>query len=507
MLKQSLFVCTFAQRILFRNYVTKPVRVRFAPSPTGYLHLGGLRTALYNYLFALSNNGKMILRIEDTDQSRKVDGALEALVEDLEWAGIKCDEGPLQGGTYGPYIQSERCSIYQEMVDKLIENGSAYRCFCSDKRMDLLRREALRSQQIPKYDNKCRKLTQEDINDKINNGQSYCIRFKLSSDCSTFEDLVYGSIAYDVTLTEGDPVIMKSDGYPTYHLANVVDDHLMRISHVLRGVEWQISTTKHILLYKAFQWEPPQFGHLPLIMNADGSKLSKRQGDIRVQEFRKKGMFPSALINYISFAGGGFNRVIGDGIISYTLPELVDQFNIDRVNAHSSKLNSDILTECNRLELIEQVKNPKTLDALIKDVQNLVNVQYRGKNIQASKEHVETVLKWSAGRLIHVRDLISPSYAFLWVLPNEDIQIDDSFKKAISLLCAELSYLENDAFERTKLKTFLKVFSNENDIKFNAFMKYLRKILSGLDEGPGISEMMEILQKNTTIERLKFAVK
>lgn len=237
----------------------------------GHLHLGGLRTALINYLFAKSRHGKFILRIEDTDQTRLVPGAKEQLIKDLEWAGIIPDEGPKYGGSLGPYIQSQRKKIYKSVlnnclntmnkissnsfyfsdeVQELLQNNSAYHCFCTPKRLNLLKREALRNQQVPKYDNACRKLSKDEVKRKLDKKEPYCIRFKLTPEASPFEDIIYGNIALDIAQQEGDPVIIKTDGMPTYHFANVVDDHLMGITHVLRGVEWQISTPKHILLYK-----------------------------------------------------------------------------------------------------------------------------------------------------------------------------------------------------------------------------------------------------------------
>lgn len=210
--------------------------------------MGGLRTSLFNYLFAKAHNGKFILRIEDTDQARKVDGATEQLMRDLEWTGMRADEGPHEyGGDYGPYIQSARLDIYQKHIKKLLETGHAYHCFCSERRLELLRKEAIKSHQVPKYDNRCRHLTPGQIAEKIAKGDKYCIRFKLTDTGESFNDLIYGHFVYYVAQNEGDPVILKADGFPTYHLANVVDDHLMRITHVLRGIEWQISTSKHIM--------------------------------------------------------------------------------------------------------------------------------------------------------------------------------------------------------------------------------------------------------------------
>lgn len=210
-------------------------------------------------------------------------------------------------------------------MKKLLGNGSAYYCFCSDRRLEMIRREALRARQVPKYDNRCRHLTPVQIAQKLAKNDKYCIRFKLKSKDETFKDLIYGDITYDVAQNEGDPVIIKTDGFPTYHFANVVDDHMMKISHVMRGIEWQISTPKHILIYKAFGWKPPQYAHLPLILNADGSKLSKRQGDIRIGSFRDQGILPQALLNFITQSGGGFEQIADKKIRSHQMKELVER--------------------------------------------------------------------------------------------------------------------------------------------------------------------------------------
>ncbi|XP_063709929.1 nondiscriminating glutamyl-tRNA synthetase EARS2, mitochondrial [Culicoides brevitarsis] len=476
------------------------VRVRFAPSPTGYLHLGGLRTALYNYLFAKKHGGKFILRIEDTDQTRLVDDATEQLCKDLEWAGIKPDEGPNYGGLFGPYIQSQRIDLYHEEVKKLLSNGSAYYCFCSERRLDLLRKEALKQRQVPKYDNRCRHLTPVQIAEKLANKDPFCIRFKLESQGESFNDMVYGKIVYFIAQNEGDPIIIKSDGYPTYHFANVVDDHYMRITHVLRGVEWQISTPKHLLMYQAFGWKAPRYGHLPLIMNTDGSKLSKRQNDIRIQHYQEKGIFPQALLNYITQSGGGFEKEVGEHLKCLQMPELVSRFDISKVNANSSRLNPELLGDLNRLELQEQLRDPVKCDILIEKVRELVTKAYpkNVENLDLGKEHVKFVLEWAVNRITSLNELVEGKLSFLWILPK--LQKDNVIGSDI--LESLIKSLNEQNFSKTDLNSLLKEFSAKNDLSFANFMKSLRGVLSGLKEGPSVAEMMEILGKEGTVERL-----
>ncbi|XP_012278507.1 probable glutamate--tRNA ligase, mitochondrial [Orussus abietinus] len=493
--------------LLHKRFFKKCVRVRFAPSPTGYLHLGGLRTALYNYLFARANGGSFILRIEDTDQSRVLPGAIEKLQEDLFWAGVITDEDPIRGGPTGPYVQSKRLEIYHEQVAKLLKYGSAYRCFCSERRLELVRREAVRTKQIPKYDNRCRHLTETEINEKLTRGENHCIRFKLSSDVEPFEDMVYGKITYDVTRNEGDPVIIKADGFPTYHFANVVDDHLMEISHVLRGVEWQISTPKHLMMYKAFGWLPPQFGHLPLLLNSDGSKLSKRQGDVRVDAYREQGIFPLALVNYITHAGGGFNRK-NDGQHCYSYSELIKQFDVNLINVNSTKLWPEKLLEFNKLELLQLLENEKNYEFFLNKVNQLVLQAFPERasdgSLQLHPDHVIAVLKWASTRISKLSDLVAPDLAFVWVLPTCEPNIEKSeLIEAVKVLSEMLENIDPNNFDKQSLGICLRSFAEEKDIPFPEFMKLLRTILSGLKDGPGVAEMMEILGRETTLTRLK----
>ncbi|CAG8377159.1 unnamed protein product [Penicillium salamii] len=289
-----------------------PARTRFAPSPTGYLHLGSLRTALFNYLLAKRTGGQFLLRIEDTDQKRTIPGAEQRLYDDLQWAGLNWDEGPVVGGPYGPYRQSERTDLYRSHANDLISNGHAYRCFCSAERLDTMAQHRSQAGLTPGYDRKCGDLSAEESEDRAANGETHIIRLKVEG-YPMFNDLVYGKTGQNkpnnkkldfIDRVYDDPILIKSDGHPTYHLANVVDDHCMKITHVIRGTEWMPSTPMHMALYNAFKWTPPQFGHVPLLVDQKGQKLSKRNADIDLSSFKdKQGVFASTLVNFAALLG------------------------------------------------------------------------------------------------------------------------------------------------------------------------------------------------------------
>jgi len=283
--------------------MSKKIRTRFAPSPTGFLHIGSLRTALFDYLLAKSNNGDFILRIEDTDQKRKVEGAIENLIDTLNWLGLKFDEGPGVGGKYGPYIQTERIDIYNKYIKELLNSGKAYHCFCSQNRLNNLREEQIKNKKAPRYDNHCRNLSKEKINEKIKSGKDFVIRQKMPLKGKTVVyDKLRGKIEFNNQELE-DQVLIKSNGIPTYQFANVVDDYLMKITHVIRGTEWIPSLPKNILLYQLFGWDPPKFIHIPLTLNKNGGKLSKRHNDVAVEDYKKNGYLPEALLNFSALLG------------------------------------------------------------------------------------------------------------------------------------------------------------------------------------------------------------
>ncbi len=305
------------------------VRVRYAPSPTGMQHIGGVRTALFNYLFARANGGKFILRLEDTDRTRYGKEYEQNLFDTLAWMGLDWDEGPDKGGPYGPYVQSERFDLYRKYAMELIEKDKAYYCFCDEERLERIRKIQTMNKMAPGYDRHCRHLTKEETEENLKNGVPYVIRLKVPLEGVTkFRDALLGDIEWKNEDINPDPVLLKSDGFPTYHLANIVDDHFMKISHVMRAQEWIPSTPLHVIMYRAFGWEHPEFCHLPMVMGQDGQKLSKRHGATSVNEFRSNGYIPEALVNYIAMLGCSYE----EGRDIFTLKELESLFRMEKLN-------------------------------------------------------------------------------------------------------------------------------------------------------------------------------
>eukprot|EP00062_Callorhinchus_milii_P019920 gi/632974987/ref/XP_007903977.1/ PREDICTED: probable glutamate--tRNA ligase, mitochondrial [Callorhinchus milii] len=480
-------------------------RVRFAPSPTGFLHLGGLRSALYNYIFAKKYGGRFVMRIEDTDQSRLVPGAETSLEDLLEWAGIPPDESPRRGGPLGPYRQSERLELYRLAADTLIERGAAYHCFCSPQRLQLLKKEALRSGETPRYDNRCRHLTPGRVEEKLAQGQPHVIRFRLDQGATSFEDLVYGGTCHEVGSVEGDPVVLKADGFPTYHLANVVDDHHMRISHVLRGTEWLVSTSKHLLLYRALGWRPPTFAHLPLLLNPDGSKLSKRRGDVFVQHFVERGYLPEALLDIVTHCGSGFT----EAWMGRTLPELISEFDITRITTHSALLDLDKLPDFNRIHLLHRIQDASWRQALVGELAALVGKVY-GQH-HPSLEHVERVLLLRKGHVTRLHELVSPSYAYLWVRPQVPHQQLDRLSPESEKICRLVMDLvrgqQHSTVSTQELGCELRgLHTQVKDTKYSVMMTLLRLALSGQQQGPSVAEMIMSLGFEEVCERLERAV-
>jgi nondiscriminating glutamyl-tRNA synthetase len=314
------------------------IRVRFAPSPTGYMHVGSLRTALYNYLFAQKNGGNLLLRIEDTDRKRFVEGSVEGLINVLNWTGINYTEGVYledgkieQKGDCGPYIQSERLALYKDYADQLVKDGKAYYCFCEPERLEKMREDQITSKTAPMYDRYClNNVSAEEVNKNLKSNCPFTIRLKVpENEIIEFNDLIRGKVSIH-SKTIDDQVLLKSDGFPTYHLANVIDDHLMGITHVIRAEEWLPSTPKHILLYRAFGWDIPQFAHLPLLLSTDKKKLSKRMGDVAVEDYIKKGYLKEAIINFVTLLG--WNPGEGSTQEIFSMEELIEKFDLKHVH-------------------------------------------------------------------------------------------------------------------------------------------------------------------------------
>uniref|UniRef100_A0A8C6U3D0 Nondiscriminating glutamyl-tRNA synthetase EARS2, mitochondrial n=1 Tax=Neogobius melanostomus TaxID=47308 RepID=A0A8C6U3D0_9GOBI len=455
------------------------VRVRFAPSPTGFLHLGGLRTALYNYLFAKKYGGTFILRLEDTDQSRLVLGAAQAIEDMLDWAGIPPDESPQRGGPVGPYLQSQRLKLYSSTAQRLVQSGHAYYCFCTPQRLQLLKKEALLSGQTPRYDNRCRHLQAAHVEQRLEGAEP-------------FHDLVFGWTRHEVAQVEGDPVILKADGFPTYHLANIVDDHHMGVSHVLRGSEWLISTSKHLLLYRALGWTPPAFAHLPLLMNKDGSKLSKRQGDIFIQRFRTEGVLPEALLDITTNCGSGFDT---NGM-GRSLQELISDFNPSKITTHSALLDLDKLPEFNRIHLQRRVEDPQLCSSLVCELQTQLLQQYSelspDQDVLQSNS-IKRVLHHRKGHISSVKELLSPQYSYLWIRPS-------FYPQHVAAVTPEAPHIAALVIRLVEQSRELTVDWLNMELK--AVMKLLRLALSGLQQGPSVAEMMVCLGASETTHRL-----
>ncbi len=475
-------------------------RVRFAPSPTGYLHVGGLRTALYNYLFAKNKDGEIILRIEDTDRNRYVEGAVENLIDTLNWSGIKFDEGPHVGGNYGPYFQSERLNIYHKYADELIEKGKAYRCFCSPERLQKLREEQQRLK-LPqvKYDKHCLNLSKEEVEEKLSAGESYVVRLNVEpGQIVKIEDVVRGNVEFNTDNID-DQILIKSDGFPTYHLANVVDDHLMKITHVIRGEEWLSSTPKHVLLYDFLGWEKPVFAHLPLLLNPDKSKLSKRQGDVAVEDYRKKGYLKEALINFVALLGWN----AGDDQEFFEMEELIRKFSLERVNKAGAVFNIEKLNWLNAEHI--RHKNVDELLPLLKE--ELQNSKFADKSF--SDEYLKLVLEAMHERITFVKDIVEKSFYFFERPTSYDEKIikkrwKDDTPQLLEKLIDEFEKLDNP--NKEDFEKAMRGLAESLEIGVGKLIHPVRLALSGVGQGPGIFDLIFILGKEESIERIKIAI-
>jgi len=476
------------------------VRVRFAPSPTGYLHVGGLRTALYNYLFARKNNGKFILRIEDTDRNRYVEGAVENLINAIKWCGIEFDEGPDLCGQFGPYMQSQRLDIYHKYSHELIELKKAYHCFCTPERLEVLREEQ-QKRKLPqaKYDKHCLSLTKSEIEEKLKSGIPHVVRLNVEPNLKIiFDDVIRGRIEFESNNVD-DQVLIKSDGYPTYHLANVVDDHLMEISHVIRGEEWLSSTPKHVLLYNAFEWELPIFAHLPLLLNPDRSKLSKRQGDVAVEDYRTKGFLKESLVNFVALLGWN----AGDDKEFYYMNELIEKFSLKRVNKSGAVFDIEKLNWLNAEHL--RKKSDKEILTMLKE--EVRRSQYVNHNYP--DEYLLRVITAMKERVSFVQEFITKSSYFFErpreyeqnaIVKNWCSETPKQLKKLRDVI-AELSNPSKEDYENSLSKA-----ADELNINKSKLIHPLRLALSGQSTGPGMFDLTFILGKEEVLKRIDTAL-
>lgn len=480
--------------------INETPRVRFAPSPTGYLHVGGLRTALYNFLFAKHNNGTFVLRIEDTDRNRFVEGAVENLINALKWAGLDLDEGPESGGNYGPYMQSQRLDIYKKYSDELVEKGKAYYCFCTPERLKDLREEQ-EKQKLPqtRYDKHCLHLSKEEIKKNLISGVANVVRLNvIPNQTIRFDDVIREHVEFESNNVD-DQVLIKSDGYPTYHLANVVDDHLMKITHVIRGEEWLSSTPKHVLLYDSFGWERPIFAHLPLLLNPDRSKLSKRQGDVAVEDYRDKGFLKDALINFVALLGWN----AGDDKEFYYMDELIKSFSLERVNKAGAVFDLQKLNWLNAEHL--RKKSNEELLSLLKD--EIQNSKFKTQNF--SDTFLTLIIESMKERVSFVKEFIDTcTYFYEAPFEYEQKSVEKNWKpetpQHLNILKDEFNTLLNptkEDFEQALTKV-----SEELNVGKGKLIHPLRLAVSGQSTGPGMFDLLFILGKDEVVKRIKTAV-
>jgi len=483
----------------------KRVRVRYAPSPTGYQHIGGVRTALFNYLFAKANNGDFILRIEDTDRTRYFDGALDDIYKTFEWLGIDYDEGPGKEGPFAPYFQSERVDLYKKYAKQLVDTGFAYYCFCDSERLEQLRKMQEANKEQIGYDRHCRDLSKDEVEERLARGENAVIRLKVPLEGKTFfEDKLFDRIEVDNTTLQ-DFILLKTDGFPTYHLANIIDDHLMEITHVLRAQEWIPSTPNHILLYKAFGWEPPQFIHLPMVMGQDGKKLSKRHGATQVREFKNKGYLAEAIVNFIVLLGWAFD----DKEELFTMDRLKSIFDINKINKSPAVFNYDKLNWFNGV-YIRESSDEKLLGLLLP---YYIESSLIGKEPSEEElDELKKIIPLIKERLNVLSDAPELSYFMfgeaceykVWdkIIPKKTepetvIKILNDAKEVLS----ELGSKNAD-----DLKQELYDISQKYEVKAGTVFMPVRIAVTGTDKSPDLMPVLEALGKDRVIKRIENAI-
>lgn len=491
------------------------IRVRFAPSPTGWLHIGGLRAVLFDYLVAKTLGGKLILRIEDTDKKREVTGAVEGLINILDWVDIKFDEGPHLGGDFGPYTQSERKGIYKEHAEALLKKGGAYRCFCSEDRLKKMREDQQAKKMPPRYDRACRDLSQEEINEKLAKNELFVIRQKMPLDGDIIaHDELRGDIKFAVADLD-DQVLIKTDGLPTYQFANVVDDHLMKISHVLRGDEWIPSFPKNILLYQGFNWEPPKFIHTTLTLNKAGGKLSKRQGDVAVEDFRAKGYLPEAILNFSVLQGwhpsasdkapkDKTDEILSlDQMVAYfdykdmgTSPAIFDIEKLDYFNGFYIRAMS--LEKLTKLCLPFLGENLKlTIDS------RKQGLDYIQKVIGLEQERLKKLAEIGELTAFMFTDELQYEPKLLIWKKLTPAQVKTNLQTVFELL----EKISEPEWNKKNIEQVIMSYIKTQEFKIGDYLWPLRAALTGREASPGPFEVAEALGKEECLGRINWAIK
>ena len=479
------------------------VRTRFAPSPTGYPHVGNMRSALFAWLFARHNGGVFIIRIEDTDVARKVEGAVEGILDGLRWLGLDWDEGPEAGGDYGPYFQSQRLELYQTAARRLVSQGDAYYCYCSPERLEEMRADQTRRKQPPGYDRHCRELSQEERRKKEEEGITPVVRFKTPLTGETrFHDIIWGDSVFKNS-TLDDMVLLKSDGYPTYHLANIVDDHAMEITHVLRAEEWLSSTPRHVLLYDAMGYQPPGFAHLPMLLGSDRSKLGKRHGAVSITDYREQGYLPEAMMNFLALLGWSLD----DRTELMSRQDLIDNFSLERVSKTAAIFNPEKLEWMNGV----YIRNLSPEDFLGRALQSLeeglpsgaerpLSIDYVRQITPLVQERVKTLIEVPLLTRFFFVDCLD--YDVTLLIPKN--MNAESTRRALEVSRQRLEGLAS--FDTESLEGLLRPLAVEMELKTGQLFGALRTAVTGQKAAPPLFETMAVLGRETCLVRIEQAL-
>lgn len=490
-----------------------PVRTRFAPSPTGMLHLGSLRTALYNYLLAKNTGGQFILRLEDTDQSRLIDGAERNIYDSLKWCGFHYEEGPETGGPHGPYRQSERTEIYRSYIGTLLESGHAYRCFCPKERLEDLRESARRLQPptTASYDRHCAHMSQNEIKRNLDQNVPFTVRLKAPVRYPIIEDLLHGALDIQPQVNANDvryddPILVKSDNLPTYHFANVIDDHLMGVTHVIRGEEWLPSTQKHLAIYNAFNWTPPQFIHIPLLTTTGDKKLSKRKGDSSVINLKAKGVLPEALVNFSVLFGWSPPRDLAAASHEcFSLDQFEKVFNLNYLTKGNAKVDDKKLWFFNKhyLQLRLEVQFPQVAEQVVR----LAQSKY-GSDL-ATNDRITTILR-KCGKALTTVNEFNDTFSYFFERPNfnriESVQnflVPHDLRQALQIL----QEFQHNLHLTTDIDQLIKQIAQKLSISKRPIFESLRFALAGSKSGAKMPVLVDILGLEETHSRLDIACK